>query len=237
MRRWGVAFAFLASCGGGGPGGAVGDSAEVAVLDVDTPPDRFELDASFAGYTGSASYAWTCGAGQAHITVSGGISSGSFRLEVFDAAGAAQFDCTFPAVTGDEIRTITKPGGLAGGWTLKFTFNDITWGGEIVLDADTTGAPDEIHVEGGFILSATWQFRPGWLAGPATVEFEGGLSSGSIRIRVWDGAAVLRYDRTFSGAMGGSVSEQTASGAAGVWWVRLEFSNATAGGSISVTQP
>jgi hypothetical protein len=111
----------------------------------------------------------------------------------------------------------------------------VTWSGAVELTADTFSDPDEFVFGSGRSISATWNYRMGWAAGPAQVDVASGLSAGSVRIRIWDGAGNPVYDRTFTPA-GPAVSEPTLSGVAGPWSVRIEFSSTTSGGGIVLSQ-
>jgi hypothetical protein len=121
-------------------------------------------------------------------------------------------------------------------WSLRFTFMDATWGGSLSIEADTDEEDDVIELDGGFTLNGSWQLNAGWEAGVAQFEMNGALSSGTVRVRMWDGAGTLRLDHTVS-MLAGSVVKTSSAGAAGTWTVRLDFTGAVSGGSILVEQP
>jgi hypothetical protein len=225
-----VALLLLAACGpdADGDGGAV--------LTVVNTPDSFSLSGAGGAHDGVKTWGWSCGDDQAEIVMAEAISSGTIRLEVFDASGALVHDNTFPALQSGSVTAFTAPGGAPGVWTVRFTFVNATWAGAIVLRADGMNEPDAITVAGSYSMSATWIWNPGWAAGPAQVTIASGLSSGTIRVRAWDGAGLLVYDQTFAAPMSAAVADATAPGAAGTWTVRLDVTNAVNGGAVVLKQ-
>ena len=104
--------------------------------------------------------------------------------------------------------------------------------GALTVQADTLDDPDSITVAGATSLDVTWVFEPGWTANPVNVDIAG-MSSGTVRVRLWDGNNTLVYDNTFFGIGGGTA---TPTGAAGVWRVQLDFNSCISLGAVTLDQ-
>lgn len=236
MKRLSILLLVAAGCGGGGGGDDLFDALPGVdpILIVVNEPDDFSLVGT-GSISGTEFYDWPCSTPQANLTFAGGMTSGSIRLEVWDDAGVLVHDNVYPGTFAGGIDAVTAPGATPGLWTLRFTFSDALWSGAIELAADEFGDPDEIVVGGGYAFSATWFYQVGWGAGPAQVDVGSGLSAGSFRIRMWDGAGALVYDRTFW-VGNPAVSEPTAAGVGGAWTVRIDFTSTANGGGIVLSQ-
>lgn len=231
MKRWIAILAVLAGCNedGSSSPGPIG-------LVVSNSPNQFSIASGGSSHTGVFTYAWPCSDDQARISLAEGIGSGTVRIEVFDHAGLAVHDNTYPGVLGGATVGVTKPGGMPGTWTVRFTFTSATWGSVIHLSANPS--TQSVDIAAGYsVTGAALFFDLGFGAGTANVNVAAGLGSGTVRIRVWDGAGALVYDTTFFGPMGAAVSDLTAPGAAGSWLARLDFTNTSSGGAIVISQP
>jgi hypothetical protein len=178
---------------------------DLDLIVVTNTPDSFTMAGVTTSINGTRSYTWSCSAAQANLSIGSTLTNGSIRLEVFDNGGALVHDNTYDSVLLGGVTAFTKSGGAAGTWTLRFTFTNALWTGALTVQADT---PLDVSI--------------------------GGVSGGSVRVRIWDGGAALVLDQTVSG-----VSTFTASptGTAGVWMVQIDYNSAVAAGSLSISQP
>jgi len=234
----------------GSVGGCGGEGAPLLVplvIQLLTPPtviadpDHFELLGTGSYQKGPREYSWICTASQAEIhlqadTYLNGAGS-SFRLQVLDASGALVHDNTYTAgLLNVRVRAVTRPGGAPGVWTLRFTFTDFHLAGTVELLAHSSSAldPDRISLGWGYNQDAgTLTFAVGWPAGEKTLEVGSGIDSGSVRIQVWDPAAVVVFDQTYTGPLTLSPPfPKTLSGAAGTWTITLTFDDVRGGPTL-----
>ncbi len=224
-----VAAALWAGCG---PAVSHAPYVPLDLLVVSSAPDSFSVAGVRFAVSDTRTYAWSCSRPQADLSIGSILSQGSVRLEVFDGAGALVHDNTYSATLLGDVTAVTRSGGTPGAWTLRFTFHSAQFSGAIELTAHPQNQPNRIDVGGTDALDASWIFQPGWGAGPVHVD-AGGVSAGSFRIRLWDGAQKLVLDQTVSG-VGDFTKDVT--GFAGVWTVQLDFFNAAELGDITLTQ-
>jgi hypothetical protein len=223
----------MGGCGHGG-GDIPVSLAEIVVVDV---PDSFTVALVGINFSGTVDRAWDCRASQANLSLGTEILGGSVHIVVEDASGATVYDNTHgSSISG--LSAPTKPGGTLGTWHVTMTFSGCVWEGAISLSADNPPTPDVITIGSGFSTSASWTFYAGWSDAsttPVSVTIASGLSSGSIRIRLWDGAGTSQYDQTISPPTG-AVADSISAGAAGTWTIQLDLSGASAGSAISIHQ-
>jgi hypothetical protein len=107
------------------------------------------------------------------------------------------------------------------------------WTGALTVHADTFDDPDQISIGGTGALDSSWIFEPGWDTTPVNVSI-GGVSGGSIRVRVWDGNGTSVLDQTVT-----TVGTFTAgpTGAAGLWMVQIDYNSAVGAGAVTLSQP
>src|SRR5262245_49876389 len=91
---------------------------------VVSAPDSFSMIPLGPIANGTYDYDWVCNAGQANLTVAG-ITGGSVRVEIEDAAGAVVHDNTYIGGLMGAIDAFTSPDGIQGEWRLRFTFRDV----------------------------------------------------------------------------------------------------------------
>lgn len=218
---------------GCGPDSALDLLFLVDILVATNNPDDFAIAGVSTSYSGTRTYHWSCSKGQANLTVGGEVLNGSIRVEAFDGAGNLVHDNRYEAHIIGGIDVVTKSGGAPGSWTLRFTFDDALFTGAITLRADTLNEPDRIDIGGIGALDVSWIFEPGWDTDPVDISI-GGMSGGSVRVRVWDGAGALVYDQTSAGV---STVTGNPSGAAGVWLVQIDFNSAVSVGAVTLSQP
>lgn len=224
-----LAATLAAGCGGNGTD---------LLLDLDlvvatNTPDNFSIAGVSTSLSGTRTYSWDCSKGQANLSIGSTLTYGSIRLVVKDGAGATVHDNTYEAALVGGITAFTKSGGTAGTWTLTFTFNNALWTGALTVKADTLDDPDAISIGGTGALDTTWIFEPGWNTNALDVSI-GGVSGGSVRVQIWDGTGALVLDQTVSGV---TAYSGTPSGAAGVWMVQIDYSNAVSAGAVTLSQP
>jgi len=232
QRIGGIALAGILAAGCGGNTGTDLLFALDLVV-VTNNPDSFTVAGVTTSISGTRTYTWSCSAPQANLSIGSTLTNGSIRLEVFDHGGNLVHDNTYDFVLLGGVTAFTKSGGAVGTWTLRFTFNNALWTGALTLQADTLNAADAISIGGTGVLDASWIFEPGWGTAPLDVSI-GGVSGGSVRVRIWDGGAALVLDQTVSGV--GSVTAAP-TGAAGVWMVQIDYNSAVSAGSVSLSQP
>ena len=217
--------------------GCVSDGTTDILLAIDlvvatNTADSFTIAGVSTSFSGSRSYSWSCSKGQANVSIGSTLTHGSIRLEAFDSTGALVHDNTYEATLIGGVTTITKAGAATGTWTLTFTFDHALWTGALTVTADTANEADEISIGGIGSLDVSWIFQPGWDTNPVHVNV-GGMSSGSIRVRLWDGTGTLVFDQTATGI---SALNVDATGAAGVWTVQFDFDHAVSAGGITLSQ-
>jgi hypothetical protein len=225
-----LAGALWTGCGGTG----VGTSAIVNVdfVVATNTPDSFSIAGVSTSLTATRTYTWSCSKGQANISLGSELFSGWIRLEAWDAAGTLVHDNTYDSLLIGGVSAFTRAGGASGSWTLRFTFHDAFFTGALSLTADTANEADAISVGGTGSLDCSWIYEPQWTAAPVHVSV-GGMSSGSVRIRMWDGSGTLVLDQVVSTL---SAYACDVSGTAGVWTVQLDFSSAAVAGAVSLSQ-
>ena len=204
----------------------------INILVVTNDPDDFAIAGVATNISGSESYLWDCSTGQANLSIGATLMNGWVRLQAWDDNGKLVHDNRYEASLTGGVTAFTKSGGAPGIWTLKFTFREAFWTGALTVKADTLNDPDAVDIGGTGALDVTWIFEPGWDANPVNVTV-GGMSGGSIRIRLWDGDGHLVYDDVFFGIAGGTA---TPSGAAGVWMVQLDFNDCLSAGAVTLAQ-
>jgi hypothetical protein len=211
---------------------SVGVFVNVEVLVVTNTDDNFTIAGVGTNINGSRTYAWNCSTNQANVTIGSNLTAGWIRLQAWDHDGKLVHDNRYEAALIGAVTSFTAADGTLGSWTLKFTFHDALFSGALTVNADTLPDPDEITVAGATSLDVTWIFEPGWTANPVNVDIAG-MSSGTVRVRLWDGANTLVYDNVFFGIGGGTA---TPTGAAGVWRVQLDFNSCISLGAVSLGQ-
>src|SRR5204863_6218661 len=169
---------------------------------------------------------------QANISVGSTLTNGSVRLEVWDGANSLVHDNTYESVLIGGVDTFTKSGGVPGTWTLRFTFHNALFTGAFTVHADTLDDADSLSIGGTGSLDVSWIYQPGWGATPVHVS-AGGMSAGSVRVRLWDGNGTLVLDQTVSTV---SAFTTDVSGAAGVWTVQIDFFSAAVAGAVTLSQ-
>ncbi len=233
---------FAPSCRGGGGGGI---EVSVPVPTVGEPfvvnvPDSFSIVGTGALMHGTKDYAWTCTRSQAKLDLSSStfFGSGSFRLEIFDASGASVHDNVYTTGLLDAgIRAVTRAGGMPGVWILHFTFMGFVLDGFLDLDDDNSTLPDEVRLATGYSqASGELTYPLSWAAGPKTLHLGWTMDSGSVQIQIWDGTNALVFDHTYTAPLpiGMDTFPDTASGASGVWTLKISFTNVVDGLSIEV---
>lgn len=203
------------------------------VLVATNTPDSFSIAGVSTSLSDTRTYSWSCSTGQANLSIGSTLTNGSIRLEVRDGSDALVHDNTYEAALIGGVTAFTKSGGTPGTWTLKFTFHHALFTGALTVRADSSADPDQISVGGTGALDTSWLFQPGWTTTAVNVSI-GGMSSGSIRVQIWDGVGTLVYDQS-----NGGVSAVTGSptGAAGVWTVQIDFNSTVSAGAVTLSQP
>jgi hypothetical protein len=225
-----LAAGLWTGCGVDGPGGGLVFNVDLIV--ATNTPDSFSIAGVSTSFSGARTYSWSCSQGQANLSIGSTLTAGSIRLEAFDGTGALVHDNTYEAVLIGGVTAFTKAGASAGTWTLKFTFSNALWTGALTVTADTSNLPDQVSVGGTGALDVSWIYQPGWSASPVNVSV-GGMSGGSVRIRLWDGGNTLVFDQT---VLGVSSYTATPSGAAGVWTVQIDYNSAIGVGAVTLGQ-
>jgi hypothetical protein len=225
-----LAAGLWTGCGGGPSGGGV--FFDIDLIVATNNPDSFSVAGISTSFSGSRAYSWSCSTGQANLSIGSTLTKGSIRLQATDGAGVLVHDNTYEAVLIGGVDAFTKADGTPGTWTLTFTFTDALWDGALTVTADTSNLPDQISVGGAGGLDVSWIFQPKWTTAPVNVSV-GGLTSGSVRIRLWDGVGAPVFDQTISACASYAA---TPSGAAGVWTVQMDFSSAIGVGAVSLGQ-
>ena len=195
-------------------------------------PDSFSIAGVSTSLNGTRTYTWSCSRGQANLSIGTTLVGGSIRLECMDGSGALVHDNTYEATLIGGVDAVTRSGAASGTWTLRFTFHDAVWTGALTVTADTLNDPDAISIGGTGLLDGTLIYQPGWNTNPVNISI-GGMSGGSVRVRVWDGAGTLVFDQIASGI---SAVTGTPTGTAGVWMVQIDFNSAASAGAVTLSQ-
>ena len=223
-----LAGALCAGC----DGSSLGLLINVDILVVTPTDDNFAIAGVSTGISGTKTYLWKCSKDQANVTIGSTLTAGWIRLEAWDDNGMLVHDNRYESALLGAVTSFTAADGKAGNWTLKFTFHNAMFSGALTVKADTLDDPDSITVAGATSLDVTWIFEPGWDTNPVNVDVAG-MSSGTVRVRLWDGNGTLVLDDTFIGIGGGTVSP---SGAAGVWRVQIDFNSCISLGAVTLGQ-
>jgi len=241
-RAWFLTLALLSfggsQMGGCGGGGHIFIPLVSEVVVVNTA-DTFTVTLVGFGYDGTIDRMWPCSASQAKVTLGTSMFGGSVHIVIRDNANTVVYDNIHSGTTGG-LTVQTAPGGVAGTWRVVFDFNNASWSGAIVLDADNPPQPDTISIGSGIGGSDSYLFHAGWdtTTVPVHVSVATGLSSGSVRIRIWDPGTPTTnpapYDVTVTSASA-AVSDDILTGGPGTWTIQIDFSGATLGGAIDLT--
>ncbi|HTF56662.1 MAG TPA: hypothetical protein VK661_05440 [Planctomycetota bacterium] len=199
-------------------------------------PNTFTMVPMGPILNGTYAYTWSCGVGQANLTIAG-ITGGSIRIEIEDGAGAIVHDNRYDGGLMGAISAMTSPDGASGDWRLRFTFENVASVGAIAIDADLYDDPDDITIAGAYALESTYFYEAGWPAGPAQVTLASAISLGTVRIRMWDGNGALVMDRTNFAIFIGAFNGDSDSGAAGTWRIRIDVDAVATAGAITITHP
>jgi hypothetical protein len=217
------------SCGPGSGGSFISFNLVVPI----NLPDTFTLTGVATDVSGSATYLWDCSANQANITLGTAFTNGTIRLQVWDGNGMLVHDNKYEATLAGGLTAFTAANGASGLWTLKFTFRNAMWAGDIVLTADTTPNPDAITIGGTGSQDSVLKYEPGWTANDVKITVAG-MTSGIVAITMWDGNGTKVYEDIFFGIAG--MNDTVSGGAAGTWLVRIEFDSCLNVGAITISQ-
>jgi hypothetical protein len=237
MKSLGFASLLLAGCGDHGDTSIPGlffPMLEPGVINV---RDQFEVFGVGAEIDGTREYRWVCGDDQAQIRLENDdfLGSGSFRLEILDASGAVVHDNSYgTGLLTASIDAASRPGGLPGTWTLRFSFDHLVLVGVLEISADSIFDINKVEIGGGYEGSAELTFHVGWPAGSKTLRFGAGMDAGTVQIRIWDGADAPVFDLTYPAAASAAAYQDTATGAAGTWTIRITLIGVSDGGSIKI---
>ena len=194
--------------------------------------DTFTLTGISTGVSGSRTYYLNCTTDQANLAIGTTLTSGSIRLQVLDGNGKEVHDNRYEATLLGGLTAFTSSKGHAGLWTLKFSFHNAIWTGDLTLTADKTPDPDVIDIGGTGSLDTSWTFNPGWTAADVNVTV-GGMTDGIVHIRLWDGNGDKVLDQFFFGISGSTVK---ANGAAGHWTAQIVFDSCISVGAVTLGQ-
>jgi hypothetical protein len=247
MRRWRTGLPVLlllllgpvGGCGDGGFAPLIIPLAATLLIQhetVDNDPDHFEIKGTGVFLNSEREYQWTCIAPQATLDIQAdtylNTFASSFRLQVLDHSGALVHDNTYTAaLLNARVRAVTRPGGVPGIWTLRFTFSTFHLAGTVDLRARPAAAsdPDTISLGPGYAQdSGSLTYAVGWPSGEKTLQIDAAINapslSGSLRIQIWDPADVVVFDQTYTGPVTwGTPYPKTLSGAAGTWTLTISF--------------
>lgn len=203
--------------------------------------NHFSISGVSTSVDGQRTYSWVTTKGQANLSLGSILAAGSIRLEVFDQNGTLVHDNTYKAFHDGALTAFTDAGGVAGTWTLRFTFNNAGWSGSLSVDADLSDNLDAVDIAGLSSFSTTLTYRAGWAAATAGKVSVGGVGGGSVRVRVWDPSlnpAVdgALYDVTVNSGVGVSNDPIPAAGA-GTWTIVIDYSSASGAGAVTISQP
>ena len=226
----------LAACG---PGDRI---AGMHIPDIDVPinpvvlnvPDFFSLEAIGVFSNRSFDYDWTCTDDQANIEAVFATGEAAVRIRILDAAGALVHDNTYSIALPGRVQAVTRPGGMPGTWHVHFEIYAIAWAGSLSIGADLGNMNDRIVSWGGLNLYGTQLFHVAWGAREGFFELRNGLNTGSLRVRMWDGAGTLRMDETAVAPFSALFQRVSSTGAAGVWTIQLDLAAFSWDGAIEL---
>ena len=203
---------------------------------VVSAPNSFSMIPLGPIMNGTFEYSWSCGAGQANLTIAG-VTGGSLRIEIEDDAGVIVHDNRYEGALVGAITAMTAPDGDPGIWLLRFTFLEVSSVGAIDIDADLFDQADDIAIAGAYNMDSTYFYEAGWPAGPARVTIASAISLGTVRIRMWDGADTLVMDRTNFAIFVGAFNGDSNYGVAGTWRIRIDIDAIATAGAITIDHP
>lgn len=218
-------------CAGCDPS-AVGLIFNLDILLVTPTDDNFAIAGVSTGISGARTYGWKCSKDQANITIGSTLTAGWIRIQAWDDDGKLVHDNRYEAALLGAVTSFTAGDGKAGNWILKFTFHNAMFTGALTVKADTLDDPDSITVAGATSLDVSWVFEPNWTTAAVNVDVAG-MSSGTVRVRLWDGNGTLVLDNVYIG-IGGGTSAPT--GAAGLWRVQVDFNSCISLGAVTIGQ-
>jgi hypothetical protein len=240
IRRAATGFALAAFVGlGGTQMGGCPLGGEGSFLIVVNNPDTFTVTLMGVDYSGTLNRTWSCSAPQANLSIGGMVVTGWVHIIILDNNGTTVYDNIHGASIGG-VAVPTMPGGAPGNWQISMTFSNASWIGAISLTADSPPKPDSISIGMGIGGSGSLTLYAGWSAGPVSVSMASALSTGTIRVRLWDpsGAPLYSappiYDKVI-GPVIGAVSDNVTGALAGVWKIQLDISGASMGSAIDLT--
>lgn len=224
----------MGGCGSGG--GGIPFIADVVVVNT---ADTFTVTLVGLGYSGTVDRNWPCSGTQAKVSLGTSMFGGSVHIVIQDNAGTTVYDNTHSGTTGG-ITVQTKPGGVAGTWHVNLHFSDASWAGAITFNADNPQTADVVSIGSGFGGSDSNLYHAAWDTGsaPVHVSVATGLTSGSLRVRIWNPAtpttSPASYDVTVT-SVSPAVSDDIVTGGAGTWTIQVDFSGAVLGGAVSIS--
>lgn len=233
-----LAAALLPACG---PGDAADILLGINLLIPVNSANHFSISGVSTSVDGQRTYTWTTGKGQANLSLGSILAAGSIRLEVWDDNGTLVHDNTYKAFHDGALTAFTDSGGVAGTWTLRFTFNSASWSGALTVDADLSDDLDAVDIAGLSSFSTILTYRAGWAAATAGKVSIAGVGGGSVRVQVWDPSlnpAVdgALYDVTVNTGVGVSNDPIPAAGV-GTWTIKITYASASGAGAVTVSQP
>jgi len=244
MRKLAAAALFLSlagsQMGGCGSGGGVFVSYVVVVNTTDN------FTATLAGFDVDSTIdrTWICTEPQANLTIASSFFTGSVHILVEDDNGDVVYDNVHEGNVG-SVSVQTRPNGAPGNWRVFMDFDDAAWSGAIVLEADDPPTPDEISIGTGVGGDSILVLHASWDAGsaPIHVSVAGGVSGGSVTIRLWDPddnfAAAAPYEVTLNAGASAFTDDltSTTTGTAptGTWQIMIILNDAALGGAITIT--
>jgi hypothetical protein len=196
---------------------------------------QYLYGANYNVNAGDSVYTFSTATGEMFINgVGQGVPTADivFRT-VWDGNGMLVHDNKYEATLAGGLTAFTAADGTSGLWTLKFTFRNAMWAGDIVLTADTTPDPDAITIGGTGSQDSVLKYEPGWTANDVNITVAG-MTSGIITITMWDGNGTKVYEDIFFGIAG--MNDTVSGGAAGTWLVRIEFESCLNVGAITISQ-
>ena len=245
MRKLTAAALFL-SLAGSQMGGCGGSPAGLFVSYVVVVNTTDQFTATLVGFDVDTTIdrAWICTEPQANLTIASSMFTGSVHILVQDDNG----DEVYNNVHGGNIGAVTvqtRPGGAPGTWRVFMDFDDAAWSGAIVLEADDPPTPDEISIGTGIGGDCFLLLHAFWDAGSAPVHLSvaGGVSGGSVTIRLWDPdddlLAAAPYEVTLNAGASSFTADLTSTttgtAPAGTWTIQIILNDAAVGGAISLT--
>lgn len=239
MRKLAAAAMFLSlaasQMGGCGSGGGIFVSYVVVVNN----PDQFTATLVGFDVDSTIDRTWPCNSSQAEVTIGSSMFGGSVHILVEDDVGTVVYDNTHSGTIGG-ITLKTRPGGVPGAWRVFMDFDNAAWAGAIVLSADNPPTPDAISIGTGvgnddsLILFADWDTT----TVPVHVSVATGLTAGTVRVRLWDPddpVGTPSYDLLINTGTGAVSDDVDTAAAAGIWTIQIDFTGATLGGAVGIT--